>query len=389
MKNKNKSGFVSMTLVYTFLIVFLFLMLAILRTYTEKNKYLEAIDEKINNDLMNSQQNRNTLMSKLLIDNTPVLDNNIKFHKVSNLHDGNGNGLFYTEDKEKTDMNDDGISTRIYYFRGEVENNYLVLGDNCFRIMRTNEDGNVRMRYAGKFVNNTCPKTGTKVSVGSSSYNSDNTSAEKLGYMYGDLTLGDLIPKSDVKDILDEWYLENIIGKGTSIYVTDTMFCNNRKLIDTRDGIQYYNASNLIPKIIDPDNLNEYDDNLQIENLTFKCENQEDRFNLSSFSYGNDITGNMLLNYPVGLVTMEDIIYAGGVYNVSNNRYYMYTGSSYWTMSPFSFGSTAKVAYVENDGSIKEANINENLDVIPVISISSNTVIYSGNGEYNKPYIVK
>ena len=106
MKNKNKSGFVSMTLVYTFLIVFLFLMLAILRAYTEKNKYLEAIDEKINNDLINSQQNRSTLISKLLIDNTPLLDNNIKFHKVSNLHDGNGNGLFYTEDKEKTDMND-------------------------------------------------------------------------------------------------------------------------------------------------------------------------------------------------------------------------------------------------------------------------------------------
>lgn len=43
-----KDGFVSMTLVYTFLILFLFLMLAVLHAYTQQNKYLEAIDSKIN-----------------------------------------------------------------------------------------------------------------------------------------------------------------------------------------------------------------------------------------------------------------------------------------------------------------------------------------------------
>lgn len=389
MKNKNKSGFVSMTLVYTFLIVFLFLMLAILNAYTEKNRYLEAIDEKINNDLIDSQQSKNTLISKLLSDNTPILDNNIKFHKVSNLHDGNGNGLFYTEDKEKIDMNDDGFSSRMYYFRGEVENNYMVLGSSCFRIMRTNEDGNVRIRYAGEYMGSECPQTGTKVSIGTSSYNSDNTNAEKVGYMYGDLTSGDSISKSDIKDILDNWYIENFIGKGTSIYVTDTMFCNNKKVINEENGSIYYNSSNLIPKIVDQYNLNEYADNLQIENLTFKCENKDDRYTLSSLSYGNDFTGNMLLDYPVGLVTMEDLIYSGGVYNINNEGYYMYTGSSYWTMSPFSFETTAKNVYVDNNGSIKSANINEQFDVIPVLSISSNTIIYSGNGEYNKPYIVK
>lgn len=43
-----KNGFVSMTLVYAFLIVFLFLMLAILDAYSEQNRYKSAIDEKIN-----------------------------------------------------------------------------------------------------------------------------------------------------------------------------------------------------------------------------------------------------------------------------------------------------------------------------------------------------
>ncbi len=53
-----KDGFVSMTLVYTFLVLFLFLMLAVLHAYTQQNKYLEAIDSKID-----------------LTINTPISDN--------------------------------------------------------------------------------------------------------------------------------------------------------------------------------------------------------------------------------------------------------------------------------------------------------------------------
>ena len=48
---KSKEGFISMTLVYTFLILFLFLMLGIMAAYAQKNKFLKAIDEKIRNDV--------------------------------------------------------------------------------------------------------------------------------------------------------------------------------------------------------------------------------------------------------------------------------------------------------------------------------------------------
>ena len=123
--------------------------------------------------------------------------------------------------------------------------------------------------------------------------------------------------------------------------------------------------------------------------MTLNCEQKDDRFNLSEFSYGSDSTGNMLLNYPVGLVTMEDIVLSGGVYGVENKDYYMFTNSSYWTISPYSFDTVAKVMSVNSDGSIKERAVNEVLDVVPVISISSDAIVESGNGEYNKPYIIK
>ncbi|NLC47989.1 MAG: hypothetical protein GX758_01335, partial [Tenericutes bacterium] len=48
---KNKNGFISMTLVYTFLILFLFLMLGIMTSYAQKNKFLTAIYDKIKNDI--------------------------------------------------------------------------------------------------------------------------------------------------------------------------------------------------------------------------------------------------------------------------------------------------------------------------------------------------
>ena len=43
-----KDGFVSMTLVCTFLVLFLFLMLAVLNAYAQQNRYSDAIDKHIN-----------------------------------------------------------------------------------------------------------------------------------------------------------------------------------------------------------------------------------------------------------------------------------------------------------------------------------------------------
>ena len=58
---KNKNGFISMTLVYTFLILFLFVMLAILKTYSRNNKVLTTFSERINNDLRTSNEQKSKL----------------------------------------------------------------------------------------------------------------------------------------------------------------------------------------------------------------------------------------------------------------------------------------------------------------------------------------
>ena len=66
---KNKNGFISVTLVYTFLILFLFVMLAILKTYSRNNKILTTFSERINNDLKVSNEQKSKLYYRILIDN--------------------------------------------------------------------------------------------------------------------------------------------------------------------------------------------------------------------------------------------------------------------------------------------------------------------------------
>ena len=47
--------------------------------------------------------------------------------------------------------------------------------------------------------------------------------------------------------------------------------------------------------------------------------------------------GNEKLTYPVGLITADEAMMAGGINGSSNMLYYLYSGQNYWTMSPSHF----------------------------------------------------
>ena len=166
---KRKDGFISMTLVYTFLIVFMFLMLAILRTYQEKDKFLEAINSQIDSDISVNNGTRALIINKLLEDNTPQSYTMLKFFNAANSGLGNGNGLYYIDNDNMTDENADGFTNRIYFFRGSVENNYALYNGMCFRILRTNEDGSIRLLFDGLTTTNNCNNITVK-DIGNSPY---------------------------------------------------------------------------------------------------------------------------------------------------------------------------------------------------------------------------
>ena len=102
------------------------------------------------------------LTDVILRDNTAYADNvsspcvtsptGINFANISS--DTNGKGLYYTTDTSKTEN-----GTRVYYYRGAVENNYVIFANKCWKIIRTNEDGSVKLFYWGEPLNNTCSTT--------------------------------------------------------------------------------------------------------------------------------------------------------------------------------------------------------------------------------------
>lgn len=82
----------------------------------------------------------------------------------------------------------------------------------------------------------------------------------------------------------------------------------------------------------------------------FKCPNEENDL----FTTSSSTKGNKALTNPIGLLTADEVAYAGGVYQGSSESMYL-IGSFIWTMSPFGFysrnnGDAASVWYMDDGG---------------------------------------
>ena len=406
---KKKNGFISMTLVYTFLILFMFLMLAILRTYTEKDKFLQAINDQIDSDIGSVKVSRVTVINRLLDDNMPSSDSNIKYFKIANHYYGNGAGLYYMDTKsyenynlnDLTDENADSHTSRIYYFRGSVENNHLVFANMCFRIIRTNEDGSVRIVYngpiSGSEANPKCKNLSdvnfNNINIGVSSFN-DTASVE---YVKIDSNTNS-VPSADENNvqsniipILNSWYSEKFVTgpKNYTEYISkDAIFCNNKIAYQSTN---YYQSRELSPIRIDESDLNIYNEGNYRNTISFKCEQSNDRFSVNE--------GNLL--YPIGLLTAQDVVLAGGYLDIGsadpykggadqvikNESFYLYSPKAYWTMSPLY--NDGQMIYVNTEGTLKGSLATANRNIRPVISLKSNISLYRGDGTADNPYIVK
>lgn len=128
------------------------------------------------------------LMSKIKKDN-PTLDTSINFSDISS--DTNGKGLYIRNDTNNS-------SNPIYYYRGEVTNNNVIFADMCFKIVRTTENGGIKLIYNGLPTNGQCTATGASTVIGSREFNADSSLAYS-GYMYG-------TPYLSVKGTLNSTY---------------------------------------------------------------------------------------------------------------------------------------------------------------------------------------
>lgn len=182
---------------------------------------------------------------------------------------------------------------------------------------------------------------------------------------------------STIKTKIDTWYKTNIQDKNYANYLSDNLFCNDRS-ITSGDGFSlnettYYGA---------------YQRNVNKKEPSYKCPRKIDQFTVSSTT----TLGNGELTYPVGLLTADEVAYAGGKYGYDNREYYLATGQYYWLGSPSLFNSWSVDAHdwhVRPSGCLNPWHwVSDPIGVRPVINLKANTQITEGNGTVSNPYII-
>ena len=453
--------------------------------------------------------NNNSLRCKILSDNTLTSDSSIDFTKISS--PTNGQGL-YRDDKYGDSEN--------YYFRGgsfcaytgylsedyngtkckatggtwtdykcnldlskttceskgftwyELKNN-VKFGDYYWKIIRIDDNGDVRLLYNGNATN----ARGTNAHVGTSPYrsgrNGDNT---YVGYMQastpteykegisgnrsgwsesnsttlkmsktytfnkstGEFTLGTTVNGS-YTDAFKNYYLCDGGGSTTCTYlfqivatektsanvnkiktmkVVNSYFTTSKKQaasneidsnIKTYNENWYTNTSNLsaLASMISSNagycndrmttqtkdggigfKETTYDSAYRVNTLkqpSYKCTNESnDLFTLSSNTYGNK-----KLSAPVGLITADELAYAGSLYYNYNFQVYTHSEYWYWTLSPaFFFGGLSVSSRLYVTGHFGDGYSGSTYGVRSVVSLNSTALVSGGNGTLADPYII-
>ena len=78
----------------------------------------------------------------------------------------------------------DTYANPVYYYKGNVQNNNVLFGGFCWKIVRTTETGGVKIVYNGVQKDGSCNNTGTDSQIGESAFNDDYNSPAYVGYMY-------------------------------------------------------------------------------------------------------------------------------------------------------------------------------------------------------------
>ena len=275
-------------------------------------------------------------------------------------------GIYEGEDEDGT----------TYYYRGDVDNNWVRFAGYYWRIIRINGDGSIRLIYNGT----STATTGTSTMISSSqAFNSSSNRSEYVGYMYTTSSQHGNTTDSPIKDVLDSWYSSNLASYANQIS-TEAGFCGDREMASgyswSSTGSTHYYAG-----------YGRLAQNSNGVNPTFKCSNSNDLYTTSTSSKGNKKLSN-----PIGLITVDEVVMAGGAWNSGNSSYYLYNNAAYWTMSPFYFnvgsgGSWAIVFGMRSTGNLDAPDVSNADGVRPVINLARDVEII-GSGTSSDPYVV-
>ena len=177
---------------------------------------------------------------------------------------------------------------------------------------------------------------------------------------------------STMKSTLDIWYKNNLTSYAS--YLADETFCNDRSVTG---GSGYLTVPTTT--------YGAYGRLYEKKTPSLKCTQDNDKFKVSN--------ENVKLDYPISLITADEVAMAGGVWNTPNSNYYLYNGQYFWTLSPSRFSSSYSIANVWGvlpSGSLVQwYGTNDSHETRPVINLKADTQITKGDGTALNPYVIK
>lgn len=229
-----------------------------------------------------------------------------------------------------------------YYYRGLVNNNYVLFSDNLWRIVSINSDNSIKL---------VLDKSATHLNYSNATNAMDYSG---LKYIYNNNTVD-----NNITSYLNSWYTDNILNKGLDDYILSKPYCNDSSYIRNYYHTYFggYNrlVSSKTPSVICPTTTSDF---------------------------------GGIYNLKVGLLTADEVVLAGGTFNVNNYSYYLYNGENFFTMTPSEYYNYISYVFTVNtSGMLTSTPTNYSLGVRPVINIIPNVTV-SGTGTMDNPYII-
>ena len=313
-----------------------------------------------------------------------------------------------------------------YYFRGAVENNYVEYANMCWRIVRSTGDGSIKMVLSNNNglteskntpkSNTPCNATGDELAYANindndtcSEFNRTRDDNAFIGLMYGDVDASSYMDThantnpSTILTYLNNWYTK-VLSKQNGFNekkLADTIWCNDKKVITKSlyNPWNYKTASNLGYNM----ETTYYNTTVRLVEKNGEaggtgpsliCENDSAGGKLSKFTVSDTTYGNGALSgyAKVGLLTADEIAFAGGAYEIANNTYYLNKNSLnfWWLLSPADYSGTySEIWGVNDEGGLTLITSEECRAIRPVLSLVSNISFSSGTGTATDPYIIK
>ena len=283
-----------------------------------------------------------------------------------------------------------------YYFRGAVKNNYVQFANKCWRIVRVNGDGSIKLVFHNDNTSSSsspCAASNNSTTAAfarysgstyNTAFNSSYNDNAYVGFMYGTAGSSDYASthantnKSDILKNLETWYNNNL--KTYESKLADTIWCNDKSTVS--GGLGYgtnatdYGAYNRLASTKQP---------------TLKCPNDNNGGKLSKFTVDDTTNGNGNLTYKIGLLTADEIAFAGSIAYTYNRSTYLQenTGTTWWwSLSPGIFDGGDAYVWGVRSGDLGNSYVGADSGLRPAISLVSSTNV-TGNGTSDNPYVVK